>query len=136
MTVGRPGLNPNDVHVTYYTQHSDGTIDVDMANSRDRGASFEENRMLRLTPGAFALTPSNIPLASSSDPFLTTNFDRTIKACYNLGEYMSVKAVNGTTYAVWGDNRNPVTEPVNALDPLSGQTHPQPDVFFQAVKAQ
>ena len=29
-----------------------------------------------------------------------------------------------------------VTEPINPLDPLSGQTHTQQDVFFQAVKAQ
>jgi hypothetical protein len=39
-------------------------------------------------------------------------------------------------YALWGDCRNSVTHPINALDPLSGQTHPQQDVFFQAVKAQ
>jgi len=25
---------------------------------------------------------------------------------------------------------------VNALDPISGQTHPQEDVFFQKVKVQ
>lgn len=27
-------------------------------------------------------------------------------------------------------------QPVNSLDPISGQTHPQEDVFFQKVKAQ
>jgi hypothetical protein len=32
--------------------------------------------------------------------------------------------------------RNLITEPVNALDPISGQTHSQEDVFFQKVKAQ
>jgi hypothetical protein len=32
--------------------------------------------------------------------------------------------------------RNTLTEPTNALDPISGQTHPQEDVFFQKVKAQ
>jgi len=37
-------------------------------------------------------------------------------------------------YAVWGDNRNPVTEPINPLDPISGQTHAQADNFFQRVK--
>jgi len=39
-------------------------------------------------------------------------------------------------YAGWGDTRNQITEPVNTLDPISGQTHPQEDVFFQKVKAQ
>jgi hypothetical protein len=37
-------------------------------------------------------------------------------------------------YVLWGDSRNSLTEPINALDPISGQTHPQEDVFFQAVK--
>ena len=32
--------------------------------------------------------------------------------------------------------RNLITEPVNALDPISGQTHSKPDVFFQKLKAQ
>ena len=35
-----------------------------------------------------------------------------------------------------GDARNLVTEPVNVLGPMSGQTHSQRDVFFQQVKAQ
>ena len=42
-----------------------------------------------------------------------------------------VFAAQGTT-----KNRNLLTEPVNALDPISGQTHPEEDVFFQKVKAQ
>ena len=53
-----------------------------------------------------------------------------------LGEYLSVTTANGATYALWGDTRNTVTEPVNALDPLSGVTHPQQDVFLQKLKAQ
>jgi hypothetical protein len=32
--------------------------------------------------------------------------------------------------------RNLLTEPVNVLNPISGQTHSQEDVFFQRVKAQ
>jgi hypothetical protein len=124
--------DPNDVHVAYYTQHTDGTVDVDMANSHDRGASFPATRTLRITPSSFALAPTNIPLSG----FTTTNFDRTVRPCYSLGEYISVKSANGTAYALWGDGRNAVTEPVNPLDPISGQTHSQMDVFFQAVKAQ
>ncbi len=34
------------------------------------------------------------------------------------------------------DARNLITEPVNSLDPISGQTHSEQDVFFQKVKAQ
>jgi hypothetical protein len=30
--------DPNDVHITYYTQHSDDTIDLDMTNSHDGAA--------------------------------------------------------------------------------------------------
>jgi hypothetical protein len=30
--------------------------------------------------------------------------------------------------------RNKLTEPVNALDPISGQTHSQEDVFFQQLE--
>jgi hypothetical protein len=37
---------------------------------------------------------------------------------------------------LWGDSRNTITEPVNLLDPLSGQTHPQEDVFFQLLQQQ
>ncbi|MBI1787463.1 MAG: exo-alpha-sialidase [Acidobacteria bacterium] len=124
--------DPNDVHIAYYTQHSDGTIDVDLANSHDRGQSFPADRTVRLSSTASALAPTNIPLTG----FNTTNYDRTVRPCYNLGEYLGLTAANGSVYAVWGDGRNSVTEPVNSLDPISGQTHPQQDVFFQKVKAQ
>ncbi len=124
--------DPNDVHVSYYTQHTDGTVDLDMANSHNRGNSFPSNRTLRVTGAAFALAPTNIKLTETT----STNYDRTIVPCYCLGEYQSVKSANGTAYVLWGDGRNSVTEPVNALDPLSGQTHAQEDVFFQVVKAQ
>jgi len=39
-------------------------------------------------------------------------------------------------YVAFGDTRNNITEPVDPLDPLSGQTHTQEDSFFQIVKAQ
>ena len=124
--------DPNDVHVTYYTQHTNGTVDLDMANSRDRGNSFLDNRALRISSASAALPPSNIRLTANT----STNYDRTIVPCYALGEYQGVATANGTVYTSWGDTRNVVTEPVNALDPLSGQTHAQTDVFFQKVKAQ
>lgn len=129
--------DPNDVHVAYYTQHSDGTVDVDMANSRDLGATFPAGRVVRVSSQSTLLPPTNVPLsAPSGGTFITTNFDRLIRPCYSLGEYLSVDSANGAVHALWGDARNSVTHPVNAFDPLSGQTHAQQDVFYQKVKAQ
>jgi hypothetical protein len=128
--------DPNAVHVTYYTQHSNTTVDLDMANSHDRGDSFPPDRTARVTSTSFDLPPTNIPIPSASNPFAATNYDRQIAVCYALGEYQSVTPANGSVYAAWGDMRNLLTEPVNALDPISGQTHSQQDVFFQKLKAQ
>jgi hypothetical protein len=119
------------VHIAYYTQHSNGTIDVDLANSFD-GASFLANRLLRLTGSPMMLPPTNVILTANT----STNYDRTIQPCYALGEYLSIRSANGTVHAAWGDTHNTVTEPVNVLDPLSGQTHPQEDVFYRRVNAQ
>jgi hypothetical protein len=127
--------DPNGVHVTYYTQNGDGTIDLDMANSHDRGASFPSDRTARITSTSFDLPPTNIPL-SNAPSFAATNYDRLIAVCYALGEYQSVTTANGTVYAGWGDARHTLTEPVSNLNPISGQTHSQQDVFFQKVKAQ
>jgi hypothetical protein len=126
---------PNDVHITYYTQHANGSVDLDMANSHDRGATFPASRTLRVTSTSFDLPPSNIRLTNAPG-FTATNFDRQIAVCYALGEYQSVATANGSVYVGWGDMRSLITEPVNSLDPISGQVHSQPDVFFQQVKAQ
>jgi hypothetical protein len=127
--------DPNDVHVTYYTQHGNRSIDLDMANSHDGGNSFPVDRTVRVTSTSFDLPPTNVPLSNAPN-FNATNYDRQIAVCYALGEYQSVTTANGSVYAAWGDMRNSITQPVNALDPISGQTHPQEDVFFQKVKAQ
>jgi hypothetical protein len=128
--------DPNDVHITYYTQNANGTVDLDMANSHDRGDSFPIDRTVRVTSESSNLPPTNIPIPSTAQPFATTNYDRQIQACYALGEYQSVTMVNGAVWAAWGDVRNKLDEPVNALSPISGKTHPQEDVFVQKVKAQ
>jgi hypothetical protein len=127
--------DPNDVHISYYTQHGDRTVDVDLANSHDRGVSFPIDRTLRVTSTSMSLPPTNVPL-SNAPAFNATNYDRQIAVCYALGEYQSVTTANGSAYVGWGDTRNQITEPTNALDPISGQTHPQEDVFFQKVKVQ
>jgi hypothetical protein len=127
--------DPNSVHVSYYTQHTDSSIDLDMANSHDSGDTFAADRTIRVTETSFFLPPTNIPL-SNAPAFAATNFDRNIQVCYSLGEYQGITTANGSVYVGWGDARNLITEPVNSLDPISGQTHPEQDVFFQKVRAQ
>ena len=127
--------DPNDVHISYYTQHANGSVDLDMANSRDRGASFPVNRTIRVSSESFNLPPTNIAL-TNAPLFSATNYDRQIAVCYALGEYQGLTTANGNVYAAWGDSRNLITQPVNALDPISGQVHPEQDVLFQKVKAQ
>jgi hypothetical protein len=127
--------NPNSVHISYYTQHANSTVDLDMANSHDGGLSFPDDRNVRVTSTSMNLPPTNIPRTNAPN-FLAQNYDRQIAVCYALGEYQSVSTANGSVYVGWGDTRNQITEPVNALDPISGQTHSQEDVFFQKVKAQ
>jgi hypothetical protein len=127
--------DPNGVHISYYAQHTDTTVDLDMANSHDRGDSFPANRTVRVTHTPFHLAPTNIPL-SNAPSFLSTNYNRVAPQCYSLGEYQSVLSANGRVYVAWGDTSSLITEPVNPLDPISGQTHPTEDVFFQEVKAQ
>lgn len=128
--------DPQSVHISYYTQHADESIDLDMANSLDRGNSFPADRAVRVSSTSFNLPPTNVPIPSASNPFATTNFDRVVAQCYALGEYQSALASNGRVYVLWGDTRNTVMQPVSSLDPISGKTHPQADVFFQIVKAQ
>jgi hypothetical protein len=124
--------DPNDVHVAYYSQHADGSVDVDMANSRNRGNSFTDRRTVRITQSSFGLAPSNVRLSANT----STNYDRSIAPCYVLGEYMGAKSANGAVHVLWGDGRNEIMQPINPLDPISGQIHPQTDVFYQKVKAQ
>jgi hypothetical protein len=38
-------------------------------------------------------------------------------------------------YAAWGDSRNLIMQPVNPLDKISGQVHPEQDVFIQILNA-
>jgi hypothetical protein len=67
--------DPNDVHVSYYTQHSDGTVDLDMANSHDRGNSFPSTRAVRVTSTAAILPPTNLRLTA------TTSTNTTVRSC-------------------------------------------------------
>lgn len=119
-----------NVSITYYTQHGNGTVDLDVSRSHDGGGSFPAWGTSRVTSTSFALPPTNIPVPTAAQPYLTTNYDRNIAQCYALGEYQSITTANEQTYVSWGDMRNKITEPVNPLDPISGQKHSQEDVFF------
>ncbi|HKW62990.1 MAG TPA: sialidase family protein [Candidatus Acidoferrum sp.] len=126
----------NDVHLLYFSQHADESVDVDLANSHDRGQTFPADRTIHVTSAPFVLPPSNVPLPSASQPFATTNYDRQIATCYALGEYLSVASANGAVHTLFGAGHNSITQPVNPLDPLSGRLHSKMDVFYQKVKAQ
>ncbi len=119
------------VAVGYYVQQDDEQLRVDLAigEAEAEGVRFENRRALS---AAFDMTPNNIPLPTASDPFLTTNYDRTIAPCYNIGEYMGTTFITDSVLAAWGDDRNSWTSPQGS--PASG-THSQPDVFFGAREA-
>lgn len=104
-----------------------------MVSVRQHDGGVELSDATRVTSESFDLTPSNIPIPTTARQFATTNFDRNIVPCYDLGEYIGLFNNHGNVYATWGDNRNLVSQPINALDPISGQTHPHADTFFQQV---
>ena len=118
------------VGIGYYTQLANGQLRVEAANAelnRDTGLLGAVTTS-QLSP-AFDLTPSNNPLAGAP----TTNYDRTIRPCYDIGEYMTATSSdkNNTTLFAWGDNRNSWTSP--AASPAAG-VHSQPDVFVGSAK--
>jgi hypothetical protein len=91
----------NSVNISYYTQHSDTSLDLVMSSSQDGGRHFFADRTVAISSTSFALPPTNIPIPSTSNPFAVTNYDRNIQPCYALGEYQSVKQTNGNIYVLW-----------------------------------
>ena len=89
---------------------------------------FTGARVTQLSP-AFDLIPSNIPVPAFG-PNFTTNYDRTIRPCYDIGEYMTATPGTQGILFAWGDNRNSWTSP--PASPAAG-THSQPDVFSTQV---
>jgi hypothetical protein len=110
-------------NVGYYAQLASGQLRVDAASTHINPAGpLTPVKVTQLSP-PFDLTPSNIPIGAN----LTTNYDRTIRPCYDIGEYMSATQTgDGNTVFAWGDNRNQWTSP--PASPAAG-THAQPDVF-------
>lgn len=126
------------VSVAYYTQNLDGSIDVYVSSSKNGGASFAAP--IRVTSQSSPLAPTNVRLpnppangAPGSNPANTTNYDRIVRACYNLGEYIQARGREESVDVLFAASFNNVTHPVNVLDPLSGVTHRQQDVFFKSV---
>ncbi len=121
-------LSPRLVHITYYTQEADGTLSVNLAQSKDGGGTFMQPKKLNASP--LILAPTNIPLPTSANPYQTTNYDRLAGACSSLGEYMGLNVGIGRLHAVWGDSRDTIRQPDNALDPIAGQLHSKENVYF------
>jgi len=128
-----PAVSVNEsgsrVTVGYYSQLANGQLQVNAATADVDGEesrfTLGDRQVKHLGP-PFDLTPSNNPL---SDPFpahTTTNYDRTIRPCYDIGEYMTATRSLGTTVLAYGDNRNSWVSPPQS--PVPG-THSQPDVF-------
>ena len=118
------------VTVGYYAQLASGQIQFDattaQVSSSNGRISVSDRASEHLGP-AFDLIPSNNPLPAV--PFgahRATNYDRTIQACYDLGEYTTAGRVQGETIFGWGDNRNSWTGPAASIAP---GVHSQPDVF-------
>jgi hypothetical protein len=120
----------NVVTVGYYTQLASGQIRFDTSSAevdRDHGQiSLHDRRSAPLGP-AFDLIPSNNPLpAAQFGANRATNYDRTIQACYDLGEYTTAARMGDRTMFAFGDNRNSWTGPAASIAP---GVHSQPDVF-------
>ena len=118
-------------HVAYYAQQANEQLRTDIATLRVDDQRLRLVGSRGLSDQAFDLTPSNIPFPSPTNPFRTTNYDRTVVSCYDIGEYLSIGAGGSDDgegpLAAWGDNRNTWTGPAGSAAPF---THAQPDVFF------
>jgi hypothetical protein len=114
--------------IGYYVQQADTKLRTDVATVNIGAQELQLARTARLSRKAFDLTPSNIPHPIASDPHLTTNYDRSVRACYNIGEYMAIVPGDEgeSAFAAWGDNRNPWIGPADSAQPGS---HAQADVF-------
>jgi len=122
------GQNGNRAWVTYYVQQADGRLRTDIATLHVDGNDLRLDGVANLSTQAFDLTPSNIPRPTPTNPFATTNYDRVVVPCYDIGEYMSVAVADDpkNPVAAWGDNRNTWTPPTGSAAPT---VHAQPDVF-------
>ncbi|MCQ4163945.1 sialidase family protein [Tahibacter harae] len=124
---------PQEVHISYYAQLPDGSIVRRLAQSNDRGESFPLRNIRQLSDAPSTLAPSNTPLADAANPYRTTHYNRLKGACTSLGDYAGISVDAGTVHSVWGDSREQLTQPVDPLDPISGQVHARESVFYRAL---
>ena len=124
--------NGNRLNVAYYTQQGDSKVRTDVATLHVDGTALRLEGRGSLSAVSFDLTPSNNPFPVAGNPSFTTNYDRTVRACYDLGEYMSVTSGNDgkSVVAAWGDNRNTWIGPPDSVFP---GLHAQADVFFSTI---
>lgn len=119
--------------VSYYVQQSDGRLRTDVANLEAGDKRLKAKGSSTLSTTAFDLTPSNIVRTATS----TTNYDRAVQTCYDIGEYQTLVRSRGgeddNLFAAWGDNRKTWTSPAGS--PAAG-VHSQPDVFTATLQAQ
>jgi len=99
------------VSVTYYERTRHTALTTNLATAAATGGTF--------TAGPLASTDFGVP---STNP----NFDPLIAPCY-MGDYNAVLRSAGTTYAVWGDNRDLV------VNPTFPSGRPDPNVYFGKV---
>jgi hypothetical protein len=116
------------VTVGYYVQQADGKLRTEavsgIAVNNRTDVTLLAQQTRSLSP-ASELIPSNNPTPQLGAN-TSTNYDRTIRPCYDIGEYMAATdSLDGTVFA-FGDNRNTWTSPPQS--PAAG-THTQPDVF-------
>ncbi|HET7401414.1 MAG TPA: sialidase family protein [Usitatibacter sp.] len=121
------------VNVSYYVQQSDSRLRTDLAKLNVVSGGLVLRGASALSSTSFELTPSNVVRT----PTATTNFDRTIVSCYDIGEYQSLVRpqagpgnANGNLFAAWGDNRNTWVGPPDSAAP---GPHSQADVFTASV---
>jgi hypothetical protein len=126
--------NGDQLTVGYYVQQANEQLRVDSTTVDSSKKTMKVGTTGHASNVAFDLTPSNNAYPLSNNPKFTTNYDRTIRACYDIGEYMSVtRGTDGNIFAAWGDNRQTWTSPGaqnGALASPAAGTHAQADVFF------
>lgn len=126
-------LDADKLNVSYYVQQSDRRLRTDIAHLDVKDGQLRARARSTLSSTTFALTPSNIALS----PTTTTNFDRIVQPCYDLGEYQALAREryerDDDMIGAWGDNRRTWIGPPGS--PAPGP-HPQPDVFTAKVQAQ
>ncbi len=117
----------DEAHVGYYVQQNDSRLRTDLTRLKVDDKRLRVDETKQLSSVTFDLTPSNNPFPIAGNAFFTTNYDRTVRACYNLGEYLSLTTADDGVRAAWGDNRQTWTSPAGSSFP---GTHAQADVVF------